>query len=424
MRRITGALQHYPWGRSTAIAELRGVDPSGLPEAEYWLGTHPRGPSRLILDDGAEGPSLEEIIAGDPDGWLGAQVRNRFGQLPFLLKILASDQPLSIQAHPSAEQARAGFEREEQAGIDRDDGKRNYRDPNHKPELVCALTSFEAKCGLRPLDETRRLFSAFSHEALRSLHSRLDAAGEAPEVLRGLVSWLLGLNQPTAMQLVAAVVDDTRRLLEDPDAMAPIADFRADLEWTLRINDVHPGDIGVAVALLMNHLTLRPGQALFLEAGVLHAYLSGLAVELMANSDNVLRGGLTVKHVDVDELLSVASFEPGRPPVQTAVGSIHRFDAPVAEFSLTAYRFVDGGETSVCEVDGPEIVLVESGSVTLAARRQPASSAKRSRATDGGDPQSVRLSAGEAVAVPAATGRYEMVPEGAQTKVWRATVGR
>ncbi len=419
VRRITGALQHYPWGRLTAIAELRRVEPSGQPEAEYWLGTHPRGPSRVVGGGGAEGPTLDAIIAAEPDRWLGQRVLDRFGELPFLLKILAADMPLSIQAHPTAEQARAGFERENLAGTERDDFKRNYRDPNHKPELICALSPFEAKCGLRALDETRRLFAAFTHPSLASVRAKLAAESEAPSVLGGVVSWLLELNQPSALELVEALVHEARRLLDSPDEMAPVVDFRPDLEWTIRINDVYPGDIGVVVALLLNHLTLQPGQALFLEAGVLHAYLSGLGVELMANSDNVLRGGLTAKHVDVDELLAVARFEAGRPRVQTAAGPIHRFDTPVAEFALSAYRFAAGAERSLCEVEGPEIVLVESGSATLTVTPPSVSPA-----TTDGDLETVRLSAGEAVAVPAATGRYEMVLEGPETRIWRATVGR
>ena len=250
----------------------------------------------------------------------------------------------------------------------------------------------------------------FTDPALESVRSRLDADGEAPSVLSGVVSWLLELDQRMARELVAAVVSEARRLLDGPETVS-IADFRRDLEWTVRINEFHPGDIGVVVALLLNHLTLQPGQALFLEAGVLHAYLSGVGVELMANSDNVLRGGLTTKHVDIDELLSVATFVPTRPPVQTAVGSPHRFDAPVAEFALTAYRYVAGAELSICEVDGPEIVLVESGSAVLSDK-------------GAGAPEPVRLQAGEAVAVPAATGRYELALEAAGTRVWRATVGR
>ncbi|MDH3299011.1 MAG: mannose-6-phosphate isomerase, class I [Acidimicrobiia bacterium] len=416
MRRISGSLQHYPWGRFTAIAELRHVEPSGRPEAEYWLGTHPRGPSRVILDGGGEGPTLDSVIAAEPERWLGSPVLDRFGELPFLLKILAADRPLSIQAHPTAEQARVGFERENLAGIERDDFKRSYHDPNHKPELICALSPFEAKCGLRVLHETRRLFSTFTPAALDPVRARLDGDGDGdgPSVLGGVVSWMLELDQQRAMELVDAVVSEARRLLDSPDELAPIADFRLDLEWTVRIHDVHPGDIGVVVALLLNHLTLQPGQALFLEAGVLHAYLSGVGIEVMANSDNVLRGGLTTKHVDVDELLSVASFEPCRPQVQTISRPTHRFDAPVPEFALTAYGFAEGAERSICEVEGPEIVLVESGSATL--------STAPSTIAPGNGP-TVRLSPGQAVAIPAATGRYELALEGDGTRIWRATVG-
>ncbi len=410
MRRITGALQHYPWGQSSAIAELRGVDPSGRPEAEYWLGAHPRGQSRVV-DDGDEGPMLESIIAAEPEYWLGPPVHDRFGELPFLFKVLAAAEPLSIQAHPNAEQARAGFEREDLAGVDRDDVKRSYRDPNHKPELICALSDFEAKCGFRDLDDTRRLFSLFTHPALDPLQERLGAGGEASAVIGDVVAWLLDLDRVHVLDLVEGVVSEARRLLDSTADPAPIVDFRADLDWTLRINEVHPGDIGVVLALLLNHLTLRPGDALFLEAGVVHAYLHGLGVELMANSDNVLRCGLTHKHIDVDGLQAVARFEPHRPSVQTTSGPTHRFDAPVPEFSLTVYRSAGDASRRICDVEGPEIVFVESGSATLSS-------------TPGGGGDPLRLSPGEAVAVPAATRRYEMRLDGADTRVWRATVGR
>ncbi len=412
MRRISGQLQHYAWGHPTAIAELRGVEPSGRPEAEYWFGAHPRSPSTLIDaadPDSTRGVTLDAAIAGDPDYWLGPSVRDRFGELPFLLKILAADQPLSIQAHPDQARARAGFEREERAGIDRDAFKRSYRDPNHKPELICALSRFEAKCGLRELDDTRRLISLFADPLLQPLRDRLGENVEPSEVLASVVSWLLKLDERTATTLVDAVVAGADGLLDSPEPASEVERFRSELEWTIRINDHHPGDVGVVVALLLNHVVLEPGQALFLGAGVLHAYLSGVGVELMANSDNVLRGGLTPKHIDVHELLAVASFEPFRSSIQTMTDPVHRFEVPVPEFRLTGYRFASGAETHRCAVSGPEIVLVGSGSAVLRA--------------DTTDDTELRLAGGEAAIVPAATEHYQLELATADTTVWRATTG-
>ncbi len=423
MHRIDGVLQHYAWGRRDAIAELRGVKPSGRPEAEYWLGAHPRGPALLLdnhpnngvadveggVDAGPGARTLAAAIVADPDRWLGSIVRERFGELPFLLKLLAAEQPLSIQTHPDPAQAAEGFERENRAGIGVDDFKRNYRDANHKPELICAISRFEAKCGLRDLDDTRLLFAHLDAPELVALRDRLDVSGTPSSVLRTVISWLLELDHGDATALVSALVDRVGRLVGSPEA-GPVMEFRPDLEWTLRINEVHPGDIGVAVALLMNHLTLEPGQALFLPSGVLHAYLSGLGVELMANSDNVLRCGLTAKHIDVDELLNVATFEPARPAVQRASGVVHRFESPSPEFSLCVIRPDVGDEVLACSVDGPEIVFVESGSAVMSAG-------------DGQAGGPLRVAAGQAVAVPAVTGSYEMTVEAGGT-VWRATVGR
>ena len=413
MKRITGVLQHYPWGRRRAIAELRGVEPSGHPEAEYWLGTHARGPSRVLPaadSHGADGPTLASVVAADPARWLGPSVQDRFGEVPFLLKILAAAEPLSIQAHPNAEQARAGFDRENLAGLDPDDFKRSYRDPNHKPELICAISRFEAKCGFRDLRRTRELLSFFADPALRPLQERLNVEAEPSLVLRDLVRWLVHLDRPEATGLVEAVVSDAAKLLAAGDPSA-IADVRPELDWTVRINEAHPGDIGVVVALLLNHLSLQPGESLFLKAGEIHAYLTGVAVEIMANSDNVLRCGLTSKHIDVDELMVIASFTPGQPSIEALTGSVHRFDPPVPEFALTCYSFTDTGRPWSCDVDGPEIVVTESGSASL-----------RPTASVPGAP--LRVGAGEAVAVPAATARYELELHSPETRVWRATVGR
>jgi len=416
VQKIEGALQHYAWGHPTAIAEIRGVSPSGEPEAEYWLGAHPRNPSVVI--DERPGPSLtlDRLIGVQPEHWLGAAVMGRFGELPFLFKVLAAQTPLSLQAHPDKEQALAGFEREEQAGIDPSAFERSYRDQNHKPELVCALARFEAKCGFRPLAATQRLLGLFDDQRVDPLRQCLAARNEDQErapateiddeaaILGDTLQWLLHLSGAETEHLVDGLVAGAERLLSRDEKGAE-TEFLAELEWTVRINNDFPGDVGVAVALLLNHLTLEPGEALFLEAGVLHAYLSGTVVELMANSDNVLRCGLTSKHIDVAGLLQVLVLSTGVPEVQRASGPVHRFTVPVPEFALTRYS---GAEVvHRCRVDGPEIVFVTSGSAMLMA---------------GG--RRVDLGPGESVAVAAADEGYDLGLVGTEATVWRVTVGR
>jgi mannose-6-phosphate isomerase len=372
--------------------------------------------------------TLDELISDNPEAMLGPLVAKVFGQLPFLLKLLAAGKPLSIQAHPDFEQARAGFARENEAGLDLAAPHRNYRDGNHKPEMICALTPFEAKFGFRPLDETRQLLDLFGDPRVLPLRQRLaESSSQGSEaVLAETVRWLLALDGRAVAELVAGLVDDATALIEGTDDSGNEAkSFRAELDWTSRIDADFPGDVGVAVALLLNHLSLQPGQAVFLGAGNLHAYLSGLAVEVMANSDNVLRGGLTAKHVDIDELLTVASYRPLVPEVQNAAGFDHHFRVPAAEFELIRYRWGDSTEPepdselgpeaeadpapgpAVCDVWGPEILLVTEGSVGIRG---------------GGD--SLMLDQGEAVFVPYEDGLFELTPSTANAVVWRATVGR
>lgn len=271
--------------------------------------------------------------------------------------------PLSIQAHPTLERARAGFAREDAAGIDRGAPERVYRDPNHKPELIAALTVFEGKCGFRPLDATRRLFAALDHPALDPVRGLLaDGPADDAAVLAETLAWLLRRPLPAARALASAVEEAAASLLASG---GPEADeFRPDLVACEAVADAFPGDIGGVVALLLNHVVLQPGEALFLDAGNLHAYLSGLGVELMANSDNVVRGGLTPKHVDVDELLAVVVTEPALAPVQRPEGPVHTYDSPVPEFALTRLVDLESGAETV-EVTGPAIVLATSGHLVL-----------------------------------------------------------
>ncbi len=409
MFKLTGTVQNFDWGDHTAIAGVRNIPPSGLPEAEYWLGVHPTAPS-LRSSDGSD---LAAVIAADPRQILGPAVDAEFEGLPFLLKLLAAAQPLSIQVHPNQEQAIKGFHREEELGIALGAPDRSYRDRRHKPELICALTSFEAKCGLRPAGETRILFDLFTDPRVAPLRKELGESGDTDETsLKRVVSWLLNLDRGTATDLIAGLVADARRLLQpDRPQLPSIMRFEPDLRSVETMDSAFPGDVGVAVALLLNHLVLSPGEALFLESGVLHSYIGGLGVELMSSSDNVVRGGLTTKNVDVDELLRIVRYQPYVPEVQKVKAPVHRYRTPVRDFSLTRYATTpaDGAHPKhehQCQLHGPEIVMVTSGRATMSAGSEH-----------------LPLESGEAAFVPHHHGSFCLELHAADTVVWRAGVG-
>ncbi len=355
------------------------------------MGAHPSDPSI------AGGVALNEIIAADPEANLGPEVARSFGELPFLAKILAAAKPLSVQAHPNLSQAKAGFARENAAGIALDARERTYRDPNHKPELICALTPFDAKCGFRRLSQTRELFADLGGDELSPLREMLGSSGPANEVLATTLTWLLELSAEAAGTLSQAVV------AQSVAGSWTGAWFAPDLGWVPEIASEYPGDIGSVVTLLLNHVTLSPGQALFLGAGNLHSYLKGVAVEIMANSDNVVRGGLTPKHIDVPELLAVVDTTPIEVPIQMAGPGSHTFSAPVADFGLTRVVL---GDSRWVEPDGPEIVFATEGAPILTVDKTA---------------QEVTLGKGDAVFVPASDGPYRVSGLGV---LWRATAGQ
>jgi len=328
----------YAWGSVTRIAGLQGREPTGRPEAEVWFGDHPGAPARL-----GDGRRLDVRL----------RERNE-PPLPYLLKLLAAAAPLSIQAHPTKAQAEAGFAAEDRAGIPRDAAERNYRDANHKPEIVVALGGpFEALAGLRDLDATRTLLAALPQTAaVAALTDRL-AGDDAAAALRGTLAWLLSGEAQAEVDGVIAAVSTA-------DASAAAPEFAA----VRRIAAQYPGDPGVVVALLMNLVRLEEGEALYAPAGVLHAYLDGLGVELMAASDNVLRGGLTPKHIDVEELLRVVDTTPSAPPriapVPVASG-VEVFRPDVPDFELWRVDVEDAART--VPLHGPAIVLAVAGEV-------------------------------------------------------------
>ena len=355
MEHLEGALRPYPWGSHTLIAQLRGEpSPSPQPQAELWFGAHPAAPATV------NGQGLDEAIAADPAAALGKRVTEAHGdQLPFLVKLLAAAAPLSIQAHPSLEQAQEGFARENTEGIALNSPNRNYKDPNHKPELIVALTEFRALAGFRQVPDTAAFFAELGSAELDRYATLLPTDGEGD--LRALFTTLISLPHQPRVELIESVQRAAEELVDQHSAPAWMVDAA---EVYLELNRAYPGDVGVLAALLLNVLTLAPGEAAFLRAGQLHAYLSGLGVEVMANSDNVLRGGLTTKHVDVPELVKVLDFstlENPRAEAAPSHGGVE-FQLPVDSFAVRVHSLAHG-ETLVIDEDGPAIVLCTSGEV-------------------------------------------------------------
>ncbi|MBN9097202.1 MULTISPECIES: mannose-6-phosphate isomerase, class I [unclassified Pseudonocardia] len=365
MELLENPVRAYAWGSRTVIADLLGEQvPSPHPQAEMWLGAHPADPSRVVHGDGQR-HSLLDAVAGDPVRLLGAERAARWdATLPFLLKVLAADEPLSLQAHPSIEQARAGFAKEEAAGVPRDAADRNYRDANHKPELICALTEFHALVGFRAPAATVVLLHALDVPEIAP-YTELLAAQPDADGLRALFTTWITLPQSLLDTLVPALQAGCVRLAGDS------GELHTEARTVLELSERYPGDAGVLAALLLNRVTLQPGEALYLPAGNLHAYLQGAGIELMASSDNVLRGGLTPKHVDVPELMRVLDFCSGPPPVLTGTpdGAWVRYDTPAQEFLLRRLES-DAGLTSVPVPDGgPRILLCTAGSTCVRAGR-------------------------------------------------------
>ncbi|KQU06284.1 mannose-6-phosphate isomerase [Rhodococcus sp. Leaf7] len=374
MNLLDGAARSYAWGSRTALAELRGVPaPTRHPEAEMWFGAHPGDPAQLRTPGGAV--SLLDAIDSDPGSLLGPTVVDRFGdRLPFLVKFLAAEEPLSLQAHPSLDQAREGFRRENAAGVPVDAPTRNYRDASHKPELVVALTEFDALAGFRTPSKTVELFRLIGADELRPYADMLDGQPDASGLRTLFTSWIT-LPQRALDTLLPAVIDACVRALERADDTGDRT-FVPELRTVLELGEYYPGDAGVLAALLLNRVTLQPGEALYLDAGNLHAYLRGTAVEIMANSDNVLRGGLTPKHVDVPELLRVLDFEPLASPIlesETGDDGTVLYPTPAPEFALIAIGLTattDGGRPRVLGHAGdpaPRIVLCVDGRVQISS---------------------------------------------------------
>ena len=401
MELLRGAVRPYAWGSRTVIAELTGNPvPAPHPEAELWFGAHPVVPSTV------GGTPLTERLAASGHAQLGDDTAQRWGgRLPFLLKVLAADEPLSLQAHPSAALAEQGYAREEAAAIPRDAPERNYPDPTAKPELLCALSEFHALAGFRAPARSVELLRALDCEPLRP-YGELLAGQPDQDGLRALFTTFVTLPPSSLEELLPAVVDACVRHVRGH------GEFDLECRTVLELAERYPGDAGTLAALLLNRLVLQPGEAIHIAAGNLHSYLRGSAVEILATSDNVLRCGLTPKHVDVPELLRVLDFSAEGMPVYKGEqhGPVRRYHTPAEEFELSVLTF-DGMEAAV-EVrlpgDGPQIMLCTTGAAWCT--------------TEYGEP--MRLARGEAVWAPHSDGRLTVTvaDEHVPTVLYRASL--
>ncbi|HEX4221909.1 MAG TPA: mannose-6-phosphate isomerase, class I [Pseudonocardiaceae bacterium] len=410
MELLRNAVRPYAWGSRTVIAQLQGREvPTAHPEAELWMGAHPDDPSTVLGADGVE-RSLIEVLEADPVGMLGEKCAQRWdNRLPFLLKVLAADEPMSMQAHPSAEQALAGFEREEANGIPRTAASRNYPDPTAKPELVCALTEFHVLAGFRDPHRTVELFKALDVPGFDRYASLLVEQPDA-DGLRTLFTTLITLPAAVLDELLPQVVD---ACVAQAKEHGP---FSLECRTILELSELYPGDVGVLAGLLLNRLVLGPGEAVYLAAGNLHAYLRGTAVEILANSDNILRCGLTPKHVDVPELLRVLDFEHGDMPIlrgEPAVPHMMTYPTDAPEFELSRLEWFDGGIDEDVAIDhiGPQLLICTEGAAELSRPGLPP----------------LKLASGDSAWLPArdcAEGPVLVHPLGAgRTQLFRATAG-
>ena len=402
MDRLAGRLQHYDWGSSTALAELRGVEPSGKPEAELWFGT---SRAESAGSGSGPGPDGEHLPDGQPD-------QRAQPDLPYLVKLLAADRPLSLQVHPDTRAAADGYRREEEAGLGPDDPTRSFPDPGPKPELLCAVTRFEALCGFRPVPEALEVARALGVPA--HLLTLLDQPGQ--DAWRHVVGTTLAGGGGTDCERdIDRLVEAARKVLEggEPATAGRSGHETVEVETVVqaaevvcRLADRYPRDPALLLVPMLRRLVLQPGEAMFVGPGVLHAYLGGMALEVMTPCDNVVRGGFTSKHVDTGALVDL--LDPGRDPgVQRSVDGVHRYEVPVEDFAV--WR-IEGRHTLRVRTDPP------AGAGEPAGRRQGPDVvvAIAGRTVVGDD---LVLAPGEAALVPAADGAYRISVDGIAHRV-------
>lgn len=368
--KLVNQIQNYAWGSKSAMADLLGYEnEDDKPMAELWMGAHPKSPSFLQQGDGTK-MRLNDYLAENPEEALGSETASFYkNRLPFLFKVLAAGSPLSIQAHPNLEQAAIGFAKENDAGTAMDAFNRNYKDDNHKPEIICALSEYHAMRGFKSPASIALNFRKIMIPELEAAVTAMESAAAIPA---GGVSDSSSVESAVLKTFFTELMElsDSARGTLIENALAKPEGELPDSRWIKRFADLYPGDIGIVSPLYLNIVTLQPGEAMYLPAGELHAYLEGIGMELMANSDNVLRGGLTPKHVDVPELVSTLRFEPCKPEVLSPVAisaseSGYLTEAP--EFYLSridlngSYSIEEGGYGPVL----PSIFICLEGNIEI-----------------------------------------------------------
>lgn len=382
---MKNTVQEYVWGSYTAIAELLGdVSPAKTTQAELWIGAHPKAPSMVKCD--GNWISLLELIEKNPNHILGKKVAEKFdNSLPYLFKVLAAAKPLSIQAHPSLNQAKQGFERENRQGIPIDAYNRNYKDDNHKPECICAMTLFRALNGFRKISAIVALMEKICPQGLKKELDNLRGQ-QSPKELKNFFQSLMTMNRERQKQIIAHAVSNAQKFTDDDPAY----------KWMIDLHKEYPADIGVFSPILLNLICLEPGQAMFLPAGELHAYLDGVGIELMANSDNVLRGGLTQKYIDMPELLNVLNFEE-REVTILETEQINQcecvYESHAEEFVLSIIHVKQGMIYNSPSHRSIEILLCTDGKATI---------------TDLGKNDKVVIDRGKSILIPAGVTKYSL----------------
>ena len=392
---LDNTIQNYNWGSKDQLTKLLGIaNEKNLPLAEIWMGAHDKAPSKII--DGRKKIALNQYISNQPNQILSSEAASIYnGKLPFLFKVLSAGNPLSIQAHPDKETAETGYQRENDLKIPIQAPDRNYKDPNHKPELICALTEFKALNGFRPIQE---IIDHFKWIEFPTLASKLDTLEEHPNDTQ------LKQFYAKLMQLPASEKID---LIKSFYAVAAPKEDSASREF-MRLVDTAPADIGVLSPFLLNLIILRPGEAMYLPAGELHAYLYGTCIEIMANSDNVIRGGLTSKHVDIDELIRILTFKGRRPeilkPEGPTISVIKEYNTDAREFLLSVIELTEENQTVFISTNSIEILICTKGQIKL------------KQSEKGQDLDLVRA---DSCVIPASTGNYQIEGKGV---IYRASV--
>jgi len=368
---LQGAVQHYDWGGYEFIPALLGIENcERKPYAELWIGAHPQAPSTARIE--GVSVTLDRLISEAVEEILGPEAARRFaGRLPYLFKVLDARKMLSIQAHPAKSQAEEGFARENAAGIPLQASHRSYRDDNHKPEVHVALTEFWMLHGFRPLEEIPEILDAVPElaPAMPDLLKRLQEAGQNPDASRKLLRALYESVMTMPQERVDSILDPLLERLQKEE----LSDKSSPDFWALHAAEEFPlpgghRDRGIFSIYLLNLVHLKPGQGTFQPAGTLHAYLEGVNVELMVSSDNVLRGGLTSKHVNVPELMRILRFESGRPDVLegVALSDTERvYRTPAEEFELSRIALAPGKPHIQPAGHGPDALLVLEGSLSV-----------------------------------------------------------